>query len=119
MYKDYFIIESVTITQSGNLQQFEIKLPGNIKHVIGYHIGATVSHATKPLAQVGITFNGRENTIEQLLVVHNTTQRRRRHILSQYQNILTNGYHAGYVEDLGNSATYPYTAKIYLHVSTQ
>ncbi len=115
---DYFIIQEVSVSAPDQLRDFEIKLPGNISHVIGYHLGATISHASKPLATVGISFNGgRENTIDQDVVVHNTTRRRRRHILSQYQQIVKNSYHTGYVKDLGNAASYPYSVKIYLHVT--
>lgn len=117
---DYFIIQEVAITAPGELKDFEVKLPGNITHVIGFHLGATIAHATKPIATVGISFNGgRENTIDQDIIVHNTTKRRRRHILTQRQNILDNSYHFGYVKDLSNAASYPYTAKIYLQVTRQ
>ncbi len=117
---DYFIVKEVTISTSGKLEQFEVKLPGDARHCIGYRLSANTFHSTKTLANIGISFNGgRENTIIRDLIVRNPSNiKRRTTLLPQRQKLLQNAYIKGYVEDLGNAPSYPYIAKIYFHLST-
>ena len=113
----FFIVKEVEVTSAGQLVPFEFKLPGNVKYCIGYQISATTHHSTKSLATVGISFNGaRENSITKELIVRNPAGIRRRQLsLTQKQRILQNSYIKGYVED-NNTASVPYTVKIYLHL---
>ena len=119
MKTDYFILKTVEVTKAGQIVQFETKMPGDAKTLVGYQISATKSHDTKALAIVGISFNGaRQNTINQELFNRNPANiRRRATALSQNMPLLPNAYTKGFVEDL-NVAAVPYTVKFYFKLST-
>jgi len=114
----YFIVEKVTITKANELLQFEVKLPGTAKRVIGYQITASKSDDSKVVASVGIAFNGsRENTINRDLIQRSPNTIRRRYVnLTQNQVILQNSYVQGFVEDMG-VVDPEYTVKIYFYIS--
>ena len=114
----FIVVKTVTITSANELQQFEVKLPGTAKRVIGYQITASKSNATQVAATVGVAFNGsRENTLNRDLIQRTPVSRRRRiDMLSQNQIILKNSYVQGFVEDLG-VLTPTYTVKIYFWIS--
>lgn len=118
----YFILKEVEIPSANSVVQFETKLPGDAKRVIGYQITATNNHSvTKALATIGVSFNGgRENTIDRELIQRNPSSNVRRRVLPLTQNqfILQNSYVKGYVEDHGEADTYPYDVKIYFQLST-
>jgi len=116
--RDYFLLKEVKINKANELVQFETKFSGEAKRVIGYFLSATKSNDKLALATVGISFNGgRENTINQDLIVRNPVNiRRRTQPLCQNQIILQNSYVKGFIEDKGVAAV-PYTVKIYFHLS--
>lgn len=116
---DFFVIETVTISSANQLKEFEVKLPGNAKRIIGYKVTANKINATA-IAQVSISFNGaRENTINCDVIVHTPATMGRRSLpLKQNLKLLNNSYAKGFVEDLGVQAP-SYKVKIYFHLSTQ
>ena len=108
----------VKVEESGRIGRFFTKLAGDVHHIIGIWAGASTHHATLTLAEVCATFNGKMGgaihfDLEQI----DPTYQSKRAMLSLSQSVAPNLPIEGYVKDLGNAPSYPYTVTIYLQIN--
>jgi hypothetical protein len=109
--------QQVLILSAGSIVEIDHKLPGSARTCTGVSLGCSAVHSTKALARVGLGLNnGKDATYHRF--VYNKGGKTssmpgsfdpRCNIMPLYAN--------GFVQDLNNSPTYPYTVFIHFELS--